>query len=402
MGPVPGRHPRGLLALAAVMACEAVAYYAVRSSAVFILVDAVGMEAVGSAFALIFTFVGLASGLLAGPAVDLAGPRSMAIVGSAITAAGALLLALTTSAPAIHVGLGLVVAGETLAEIAVVVLVADLYEPGDGRRDAGFTLFAVGAELGGLLAAVSMGIMEMTAGRSVGFAAVGAIPILGIVLLARRPPAPVPAPMTSRSAGRAVAVLAILVLVVSVIEGATSAVPPAFHTPIRDLELFGLSIPLGVWVPAAMIATMSTMPLVAWLWLRMGERGPSSPAKLCIGAVLSAAGAVCLVALSRHEGLGGRLMPPLIGILAGPFVRPIALSLLTRFAPHRLRGTAVGLWFCAPLLMRYPLGEAQIALAPVSPGVLAAVLAGAALAAGAVGYALLVRLGAGRSATRSA
>jgi len=402
MGPVPGRHPRGLLALAAVMACEAVAYYAVRSSAVFILVDAVGMEAVGSAFALIFTFVGLASGLLAGPAVDLAGPRSMAIVGSAITAAGALLLALTTSAPAIHVGLGLVVAGETLAEIAVVVLVADLYEPGDGRRDAGFTLFAVGAELGGLLAAVSMGIMEMTAGRSVGFAAVGAIPILGIVLLARRPPAPVPAPMTSRSAGRAVAVLAILVLVVSVIEGATSAVPPAFHTPMRDLELFGLRIPLGVWVPAAMIATMSTMPLVAWLWLRMGERGPSSPAKLCIGAVLSAAGAVCLVALSRHEGLGGRLMPPLIGILAGPFVRPIALSLLTRFAPHRLRGTAVGLWFCAPLLMRYPLGEAQIALAPVSPGVLAAVLAGAALAAGAVGYALLVRLGAGRSATRSA
>jgi len=404
MRPAPHRHPRALFALVAVMACEALAYYAVRSQANFVLVDELGLEASGWAFGVIFTLVGLIGALLAGPAVDLAGPRPMAIAGGAITAAGALLLALTTSAPALHAGLGLVVAGKTLAEIAVIVLVADLYEPGDGRRDAGFTLFAIGADLGGFLAPLSMGFIVMSAGRSAGFAAVGAIPILGIVLLARRLPAPVvPAPpTTSRSVGRAVAVLAVLVLVASVLEGAINAVSPAFHTPLRDLELLGLTIPLLAWFPAVMIAAMSTMPLLAWIWLRMGERGPSSPAKLCIGAVLSAAGAVCLVALSRHEGLAGAVVPPLIAIVVGSFVRPIALSLLTRFAPHRLRGTAVGLWFCAPLLMGYPLGEARIALAPASLGVLAAVLAGAALAAGAVGYALLVWLGAGKSAARSA
>lgn len=403
MSPVPGRHPRALFALALVMAFEAFAYYAVRTPAQFILVDAVGMEAGGWAFAVIFTLVVPIGALLAGPAVDLAGPRPMAIAGGAITAAGALLLALTTSLPALHAGLGLVAAGKALAQIAVIVLVADLYEPGDGRRDAGFTLFAFGTELGAFLAPLSMGFMQLSAGRSAGFAAVGAIPILGIVLLARQSAPLLPAPpMPSRSVGRAVAVLAVLVLVVSVIDGAISAVGPQFHTPLRDLELLGLTIPLGAWFPAAMIAAMSMMPLLAWIWLRMGERGPSSPAKLCIGAVLSAAGAVCLVFLSRHEGLAGPVVPPMLGILVGAFVGPIALSLLTRFAPHRLRGTAVGLWFCAPLLMGYPFGEARIALAPVSTGVLAAVLAGAALAAGAVGYALLVWLGAGKPAGRSA
>jgi POT family proton-dependent oligopeptide transporter len=399
MSDTPRRHGRPLFALVAAAGCEWLAYWALRSQLPLLLVDPLGShEAAGNVFGL-FALASSASSLLAGIAVDLGGARRMAIAGAALLAAGLLAVALPAVA-ALYAGLVLVVAGKSLVQLGVLALVADLYAPVDHRRDAGFTLLWFGINLGAAAGSFGAGMLMAVASEA-SLVASAAIALAGGLALAyRRPASEQRAPDGRWPAARAIATFAVLLATVTAISlvmdtaSFISAVwrdgPPVLVDP--GTRQF-------VAITGFVVAVMLMPLFAAWWWLRLGERQPSSPAKILIGAGLAAAGIVALLALplDGDPGVASYLWPHTRGIIAEILVAPIALSLVSRIAPPRLRGTAMGLWtsasFFAAANALPPLQDMMLVAGPDSADM---ILPAIAVVAGTVGYALLLLLGLAR------
>jgi POT family proton-dependent oligopeptide transporter len=94
-------------------------------------------------------------------------------------------------------------------------------------------------------------------------------------------------------------------------------------------------------------------PVFAWIWLRMGRREPSSPAKFGVGLVFVGAG-FALLALAASLSAGGVKVSPwwlVVTYLLHTFgelsLSPVGLSAMTKLAPARVAGLMMGLWFLA-------------------------------------------------------
>src|SRR5207249_4731067 len=108
-------------------------------------------------------------------------------VGGAIIALGHFSLAFH-ALPFFYAGLVLVVVGTGLLKPNASVLVGALYEPGDGRRDAAFSIFYMGINVGALLGPLVAGKLAEAVDWHVGFACAGVGMSLGLVqyVLGRR------------------------------------------------------------------------------------------------------------------------------------------------------------------------------------------------------------------------
>src|SRR6185295_534328 len=84
-------------------------------------------------------------------------------------------------------GLAIIVIGTGHFKPSVSVMVGQLYEPGDPRRDGAFTIFYMGINLGAFLCAFICGTLGERVGWHWGFgsAAVGMLLGLGLYTLAR-------------------------------------------------------------------------------------------------------------------------------------------------------------------------------------------------------------------------
>ena len=92
-------------------------------------------------------------------------------------------------------------------------------------------------------------------------------------------------------------------------------------------------------------------PVFAWLWVRMGDREPSSPIKFGIGLIGVGAGFALLVPAARAAESGGLVSPLwltatyLIHTFAELCLSPVGLSSMTKLAPARVAGLMMGVWF---------------------------------------------------------
>lgn len=399
MSDSPWRHPRPLFALVAVAACEWFAYYAVRGGLPVELVDTLGsFEATGGVMA-VFGLASTVAALLAGIAVDLAGARRMAITGAALLAVGPVALLLPGTAT-LYAGLGLVAAGKGLVQIGILALVAELYAESDQRRDAGFTLFWLGVNGGAAIGPLGGGMVAMHLGFDGSLTAAAAIAAIGALALvrARRPPVPPasPAPWVGRALGTVAALL-----LVTVAYGMTAHMASLFaalsgshdgqHTALDpESRILVFAIVFGA-------TTFLLPPALAWLWLRLGPRGPSSPAKILLGTLLASVVVLLLFTLPLGDRMGGdSLWSSALAAVPDLLIMPIALSLVTLVAPPRLRGTALGLWYGLSLAAGVVVAPVQGALQELDAGTLAFLLPGITIAAGAAGYAILALLGLAR------
>src|SRR5205814_8279283 len=93
-----------------------------------------------------------------------------------------------TALPFCYSGLGMIVIGTGLLKPNVGTLVGSLYEPGDGRRDAGFSIFYMGINLGALFGPLVAGWLAQKVDWHLGFACAGVGMSLGLVqyILGRR------------------------------------------------------------------------------------------------------------------------------------------------------------------------------------------------------------------------
>jgi POT family proton-dependent oligopeptide transporter len=118
-------------------------------------------------------------------------------------------------------------------------------------------------------------------------------------------------------------------------------------------SIFGLSFPSAVFQSLNSLFIIVFAPVFAWLWIRMGEREPSSPAKFAWGLALVSLGflTVATAALISQQSGGARVSPIWLTMVFLLFtfgelaLSPVGLSTVTKLAPPRLVGTMMGVWF---------------------------------------------------------
>ena len=113
---------------------------------------------------------------------------------------------------------------------------------------------------------------------------------------------------------------------------------------------FGWEFPAS-WFQAVNSAFLVALaPVFAWVWIRLGPREPSSPAKFAIGLVFVGLGFL-VVAIAARVGHGAPVSPwwlvalYFLHTLGELSLSPVGLSAVTKLAPARLVGSMMGVWF---------------------------------------------------------
>src|SRR6266513_171793 len=145
-------HPRGLSTLFFTEMWERFSYYGMRGFLILYMTKALGFTD-PHAGAVYGNYVGSVwvTPILGGFIADRwLGQYRSVLIGGIIIALGHFTLAFH-ALPFFYVGLTLIVIGTGLLKPNVSALVGALYQSGDGRRDAGFSIFYMGINLGALL-----------------------------------------------------------------------------------------------------------------------------------------------------------------------------------------------------------------------------------------------------------
>src|SRR5437660_4121358 len=177
-------HPRGLSTLFFTEMWERFSYYGMRAFLILYMTAPVAAGGLGFADARAASIYGTYTGSVWGAAIlgglvadRVLGQYRSVLVGGIIIAAGHFTLAFK-ALPAFYSGLALIVIGTGLLKPNVSTLVGSLYEPGDKRRDAGFSIFYMGINLGAFIGPLIAVFLAQRVDWHIGFACAG----MGMVL----------------------------------------------------------------------------------------------------------------------------------------------------------------------------------------------------------------------------
>ncbi|MBT2687312.1 peptide MFS transporter [Bacillus sp. ISL-47] len=175
-------HPKGLFTLFFTEFWERFSYYGMRAILVFYMYYEVSKGGLGldetTALAIMSIYGSLVymSGIIGGWLADrIFGTSKAVFYGGVLIMLGHIALAIPGSLAMFFVSMVLIVLGTGLLKPNVSSVVGEIYSPEDTRRDAGFSIFYMGINLGGFLAPLIVGTVGMKYNFHLGFgiAAVG-------------------------------------------------------------------------------------------------------------------------------------------------------------------------------------------------------------------------------------
>ena len=157
-------HPRGLATLFLTEMWERFSYYGMRAFLILYMTAPVAAGGLGFAVADAASIYGTYTGSVWGAAIlgglvadRFLGAYRSVLLGGIIIALGHVALAFK-ALTFFYLGLGLIVVGTGLLKPNVSTLVGALYREGDSRRDAGFSVFYMGINLGAFLGPAHRGL----------------------------------------------------------------------------------------------------------------------------------------------------------------------------------------------------------------------------------------------------
>jgi POT family proton-dependent oligopeptide transporter len=181
-------HPRGLATLFFTEMWERFTYYGMRAVLVLFLVAAVAGGGFGiddktaTAIYGLYTAGVYLAALPGGWIADrLIGAQRAVLLGGLAITLGNTLLALSASPRGFYIGLVVIVLGVGMLKPNVSAIVAGLYPEGGARLDAGFTVFYIGINVGGVLGPFVTGLAQVYFGLRAGFAAAAFFMAVGVV-----------------------------------------------------------------------------------------------------------------------------------------------------------------------------------------------------------------------------
>jgi POT family proton-dependent oligopeptide transporter len=421
-------HPRGLTTLFFTELWERLSYYGMRAILILFMTASVADGGLGWDARRAATLYGLYTAGVYFTAIPggwiadrLLGQRRAVLVGAVLIALGHYSLA-ANMLPSFFAGLVLIVLGTGLLKPNISSIVGQLYAPDDHRRDAGFSIFYMGINIGAMVGPLICGFMAQDprflsllhalgigarTGWHWGFGAAGVGMTFGIVqyVLGRdrlRGAGELTAPPPSAGAlwaklalviaasaallwglwdykdvvvlvgvagffvwlvrqgtpgveRKRIGALIVLFVFATLFWGAFEQAGSSlnlFAQRFTRHELLGLRFPPS-WLQAVnSIFLIALAPVFAWLWVRLGPREPSSPAKFALGLLFVGLGFAVVAVAARVAASDGTPVSPMWLILlyllhtVGELcLSPVGLSTVTKLAPVRLVGSMMGVWF---------------------------------------------------------
>lgn len=386
-----GGHPRGLTTLFFTEMWERFSYYGMRALLTLYLTKAMGYDEKVAA-----TIYGAYTGsvyLMSVPggwiADNVLGTRNAVFYGGILIAMGHFSMALPTSI-SFFLGLILIVLGTGLLKPNVSAVVGELYNQEDQRRDAGFSIFYMGINLGAFIAPIICGYLGEKINWHLGFGMAGIGMTLGLIqyYLGRDRLAHVghPPNQTSEETKRKAVTGAILMIVISAAVGVlffgpswitenkfwimvgslviflvwlfASYLKPEEKKPVAVIvilfvfsiifwatfeqagssftlfadrftnrSIFGYEFPTSWYQSVNSIFLILLAPVFSWLWLKMANRQPSSPVKFSMGLLFVGFGALLLVLASLLLVNGSKVGPWwLVGVYLSQTIGELCLS----------------------------------------------------------------------------
>jgi POT family proton-dependent oligopeptide transporter len=409
-------HPRGLTTLFFTEMWERFSYYGMRAILILFMVASPAAGGMGLPTEQAATIYGLYTGSVYFTAIPggwiadrLLGLRRAVLVGGILIALGHYCLAVNVR-PLFFAGLVLITLGTGLLKPNISSIVGQLYAKDDPRRDAGFSIFYMGINLGALISPIICGYLGQRVGWHWGFGAAGVGMTFGLVQFVlgrnrlgqagRLTEAPAHAGRLWAIILAAVAAASALLYAVWPYRGWVMLVLTAvlfawlLRTGARDgtertrigaiivlfvfatlfwvgfeqagssLNLFadqytnnvifGWSFPSSWYQSVEPVFVVAFAPVFAWLWMRLGRREPSSPAKFAYGLLLLGLGFLFVAVAAQIYARTGTKVSPWWLILLYLFhafgelsLSPVGLSTVTKLAPARIVGLMMGVWFLA-------------------------------------------------------
>jgi POT family proton-dependent oligopeptide transporter len=117
-------------------------------------------------------------------------------------------------------------------------------------------------------------------------------------------------------------------------------------------EFFGYRFPSSYLQSCTPLFVIILAPIFSYLWVRMGKRQPSSPAKFTLGLFFISL-AYFLLVPAVYMTAYGKISPLwLVGlyfleVVGEMCLSPVGLSTVTKLSPARLVGIMMGVWFLA-------------------------------------------------------
>jgi proton-dependent oligopeptide transporter, POT family len=396
------RHPRGLSTLFFTEMWERFSYYGMRAFLILYMtapVAAGGLgfddKAAGSVYGTYTGSVWLATvggGLVAD---KLLGPYKSVLLGGIVIALGHFTLAFK-ALPFFYSGLALIVIGTGLLKPNATAMLGTLYDEKDTRRDAGFSIFYMGVNLGAFLGPIIAGALAQQVDWHAGFACAGVGMTIGVIqyVLSRerlRPisgaevereraaakraapaaasratsPASNPGPGEGGARGplgftatewKRMSAVMVFFVFATLFWGAYEQAASTLNLFVDrhvDRAVFGWTVPSSWFVSIQGIFVFVLAPAFGWLWVRLGPREPSTPMKFALGLLLVGVSFVLLFpAGSMAQATAGAQVSALwvitayfIQVLGELCLSPVGNSVVTKLAPSRVVGLMMGLWF---------------------------------------------------------
>ena len=387
-------HPRGLGTLFFTELWERFSYYGMRSILILYMTSAAAQGGLGftvkdaasiyGTYTMSVYLTAVPGGLIAD---YVTGARLAVFLGGLIIAAGHFSLVFR-SMTTFYLGLILISVGTGLLKPNISTMVGGLYRENDPRRDSGFSIFYMGINLGSVLAGfvvgylakgetfksflVSMGQDPNTSWHW-GFGAAGVGMIVGLIIyllhqerlkgvgnklkkaskiktddVAARQP-------LTRDDWKRIFVVFIFFLFTILFWGAyeqKGASLNLFADRLVRNKMFGISFPVPFLQSLTGTFVIILAPVFSWLWIRMGDRQPSSPRKFALGLGFIGLAFMLLVPASLFTA-GGRVSVwwlvalYFLAVCGELCLSPIGLSTVTKLAPVKLVGIMMGIWFLA-------------------------------------------------------
>jgi POT family proton-dependent oligopeptide transporter len=384
-------HPRGLATLFFTEMWERFSYYGMRALLILYMVGSTQQPGLGfgerkaasiyGLYTMLVYLMGIPGGFVADRVL---GHYRAVLFGGIIIAAGHFTMAVP-GLPFFYTGLGLIIIGTGLLKPNVSSMVGSLYTREDTRRDAGFSIFYMGINLGAFIAPLICGWLGQKANWHLGFGAAGVGMTIGLIqyvagkkyltpvsetksvaseiVSADAPPKPAKLTGTDWARIAAIGILTLFALLFwAGFEQAGSSLT-LFADRATRLTVFGMSYPSSWFQSVEPLFVIIFSPIFAWIWLRLGPRQPSSPAKFTLGLVFLAFSFALIIPAARIFQSGGERVSPmwLVGLfflqMCGELcLSPVGLSMVTKLSPAHLVGLMMGVWFFATAMGNYVAG----------------------------------------------
>ena len=395
------KHPPGLYLLFLTEMWERFSYYGMRAILILYLTTELVSGGLGIDSSVALSIYGFYTGavyftpIVGGWLADrYLGHRLSITIGGSLMALGNIALFAHQSKTALFIGLGLMIIGNGFFKPNISTLLGDLYKGNESRRDAGFTIFYMGINIGAFFAPLLIGFLSedlfastangvMHYGFRYGFLASAIGMIIGQVLfntlankylgdigkrpavaeIANKTGAKDKQPLTKAEKQRTMVILIITCFVVFFWAGFEQAGSSLtlYTKDFVNREVFGWTVPISWFQSLNPLFIVLLAPAISALWIKLAnsKRGDLPvPTKMGMGMITLGLGYIVLLFAVFQTGNDAATMAQkanmmfiivtyLMHTLGELFLSPVGLSFVSRVAPVKLASLLMGVWLAS-------------------------------------------------------